>query len=239
MLSKLREFYTNRQYSLKSGGTIKVIAVNLLDRQPMITYISSSGETVTQSILTVIQSTIDCEALYVGNFNYTDLRRKARSKFKSMVHRVLGGSSKYRAYKDCTISENFLNFEFFCDWCIRQVGFQENMWCLDKDLLSPQGCKSYSEDTCVFLPQEINNSMVSSDKSNLKVGVAYDARYNLYVARFSQGGENRTLGHFSTEDEAFLEYKVEKEKYYKYLARKWKGEISKKAYNELLNKVVH
>ena len=79
----------------------------------------------------------------------------------SMLNRCFSEKyqTRYPTYKGCNVSDNFLHYSFFYDWCQEQVGFgkvDENgrYWQLDKDLLFV-GNKTYSETACVFVPHEI------------------------------------------------------------------------------------
>ena len=95
----------------------------------------------------------------------------------------------------------------------------------------------YSENTCVFLPHEINSALVKCDKSrgaNL-IGVYFDSKSNKYSANFNNLSGKKYLGSFNTEIEAFNAYKVAKENYLKELANKWKCKIDIRAYNALMN----
>lgn len=149
--------------------------------------------------------------------------------------------SKYPTYIGCTVSENFKYLEYFSKWCVNQIGFDSKdekgrPFQLDKDILL-KGNKVYSEDTCCFVPAEINTLFTKSNKSRGKylIGVSYVKHLGKYVAYIRAYEKSNYLGVFSTEAEAFYAYKQAKESRVKDLANKWKDEIDPRAYNALMN----
>jgi hypothetical protein len=101
--------------------------------------------------------------------------------WRQMLNRCYG--EKYQdiqpTYKGCNVSDNFLNYAYFYDWCQQQIGFKSidekgRSWHLDKDILFT-GNKIYSEDTCVFVPREINNFFTDrgNDRGDYPVGVSF------------------------------------------------------------------
>ena len=159
--------------------------------------------------------------------------------WKSMLVRCYSTALKkrYPTYEYCKVSENFKSYEYFYDWCQSQVGFGNESWHLDKDLLI-KGNKVYSEDTCVFIPSEINSLLVKSDKIRGKhpVGVHWCKRDKAFKAQVRKSkGKREHLGLFNTEIEAFKAYKKAKESFVKEQANKWKSQIDPRAYNALMN----
>ena len=144
---------------------------------------------------------------------------------------------KYPTYIDCAVSENFNYYEYFYEWCQNQIGFGNNGWHLDKDLLV-KGNKAYSEDSCVFVPTEINLLLVKREASRGEhlIGVHWCNTKKAFVAQVNKNkGRSEWLGSFNTELEAFNAYKKAKESFVKEQAEKWKGKIDDRAYNALMN----
>ena len=152
-----------------------------------------------------------------------------------------GFKKKQPTYEGCEVSENFKSYEHFYEWCHKQIGFgvegNGNPFQLDKDLLV-KGNKVYSEDTCVFIPREINLLLVKREalRGEHLIGVSWDKRDKAFKAQVSKNkGESEYLGYFKTELEAFKAYKKAKEAIVKEQAEKWKGRIDLRAYEALMN----
>lgn len=165
-------------------------------------------------------------------------RLKEYQVWKGMLERCY--SDKFQAkkptYKGCIVSENFVCYPYFKKWCNKQIGFDQVGWHLDKDILS-KGNKVYSEDTCCFVPQEINSLLVRSNATRGKypLGVSYLTRLGMFEASVSLGGRNKRIGRFYNAQEAFYAYKEVKESYIKEVANKWKDRIDPRVYNALMS----
>lgn len=147
----------------------------------------------------------------------------------------IGGAcqKKNACYVGCT--NDFADFDEFADWCQTQVGYLEG-YQADKDILS-KDCKSYSPNTVVFIPQELNKLLVnrSRDRGEYPIGVSWSTDRNLFAAYCNDGcGKTVPLGRYSDVATAFSVYKIFKEDTIKRIANKWKSQIDPRAFNALL-----
>ena len=148
---------------------------------------------------------------------------------------------KKPTYEGCKVSDKFKYYEYFYEWCNEQAGFDIKDWQLDKDLLI-KGNKVYSENTCVFIPHEINTVLTkrTASRGEHLIGVYWHNTNKVFVAQVGKRkGNQEYLGSFKTEIEAFNAYKQAKEAHLKELAAKWKSQIDERAYLALINYEVH
>ena len=167
------------------------------------------------------------------------VKTKEHVLWQNMLRRCYSDNSKKRnpTYESCEVSDKFKSYEYFYEWCNKQIGFSNQSWQLDKDLLI-KGNKVYSEDSCVFIPQEINSLLTKSTASRGEylIGVYWSKTAKAFKAQISKNkGKREHLGYFKTELEAFNAYKQAKESFVKEQAEKWKGKIGIRAYNALMN----
>ena len=145
--------------------------------------------------------------------------------------------NKQPTYIGCEVSNNFKSYEYFYEWCQNQIGFNVEGWQMDKDLLV-KGNKVYSENTCVFIPSEINSLLINctASRGRYLIGVYWSKTANAFVARVRRNkGCSEHLGLFNTEIEAFNAYKTAKESFIKEQANRWKSQIDPRAYEALMN----
>lgn len=140
-------------------------------------------------------------------------------------------------YKGCTVCDEWHNFQVFAKW------YDENYYLLDdqrteldKDILI-KGNKTYSPETCVFVPQRINGLFTKreKDRGNLPIGVSLHKKYNKYYSRYNNGlGKTIHLVSYNTPEEVFyLGYKPHKEQLIKEIADEYKGKIPQKLYEAM------
>lgn len=158
-----------------------------------------------------------------------------------------GGSVQLRSttYEGCYMSENFKDFQFFAGWCELQIGYNVvdelgRPFEIDKDLLI-KGNKSYSEDTCVFLPRQVNNFLrtMQGKRGLYPLGVSFEKASGKYVATCTLLSKTRKkLGRFDSALSAHLAYKRCKEALAKDLALKYNSIIDVRAVKSLQEFIV-
>lgn len=143
---------------------------------------------------------------------------------------------KHSTYKNCKVCKEWNNYQEFAKWSDENYYEVENeRMALDKDILH-KGNKVYSPDTCIFVPQSINNLFVKRDnkRGNLPIGVSkFENKFQAWVSKGN--GKPIYLGRYDTPEEAFFAYKKAKEAYIKEVAEKYKGKIDPRAYEALMN----
>lgn len=163
--------------------------------------------------------------------------------WSSMINRCYNEKyyKKYTTYIRCYTHDAWHNFQNFAKW------FDENYYAvndeemhLDKDILI-KGNTIYSPETCVFVPQNINQLFLKSDKTRgeYPIGVNFRKDNGKFQARCcNNNGTREHLGFYDDPYIAFLVYKKYKENLIKQVADKYKNYIPDKLYQAMYNYVV-
>jgi hypothetical protein len=115
--------------------------------------------------------------------------------------------SMKRTYEGVTVCNEWLIFSNFKAWMEKQDWEGKE---LDKDILVP-GNKIYSPDTCVFVERRVNLFILEmvQRKSGLLQGVTkYQEKYRAQCNQLD--GKKKSLGYFSTQEEAHEAWRKEK-----------------------------
>lgn len=172
---------------------------------------------------------------YEGSGDYSSkINRVAHKCWRNIITRCYHEKSRYKnpTYKDVEVCEEWHNFQNFAEWHSQNYseGFE-----LDKDILV-KGSKIYSDKTCTFVPREINNLFIKSNKTRGQylIGVVIQPSKK-FQAFCCKNGKQEYIGTFDTELEAFQAYKEAKEVWIKELANKYIGKITEQTYQSLMN----
>lgn len=142
---------------------------------------------------------------------------------------------KHPTYENVYVCEEWHNFQNFAKWYYNNYySINGERMEIDKDILYKNN-KIYSPDTCTIVPQRINNLFVktNSKRGEFPIGVHRHKNGN-YVAQCEfNDSRKRYLGCYSTIEEAFNVYKMEKERYIKQVADEYKSYIPEKLYDAM------
>lgn len=118
-------------------------------------------------------------------------------------------------YIGCTVCDEWLYFSKFKEWFDKNYRYdleeQGIKLHLDKDLLS-KDIKTYSPDTCCFIPSEVNLFMTNKKSTNYSgaTGVCLDKNKKKWRARIKEfnTGKNKNLGYFDNIKDAEIAYSI-------------------------------
>lgn len=170
--------------------------------------------------------------MFIGGKN-----NKVSTRWRNMISRCysVDRHKVQPTYADCTVSENFKSYSYFYEWHNDQACSNLDNFDLDKDILI-KGNKIYSEDTCVFIPSDVNALLTSRHRfrGEFPLGVHFHKPLRKFRAQINKKGKRFHIGYFNTPDEAFIAYKIEKEKYIKEVANEYRYILDGRAYKALM-----
>ena len=140
--------------------------------------------------------------------------------------------NKNTSYLGCSVHPDWHNFQNFAEWyCKNNI----KGWQIDKDILF-KGNKIYGQDTCCFVPMQINNLFTKSNSIRGKyyIGVSYIEKTNKYYSSIKINSKKIDLGRYDSNEEAYEVYKKNKEAHIKVKANEFKPLLKKEVYNALI-----
>ena len=137
-------------------------------------------------------------------------------KWRNMLRRCY--SDKYHethpTYIGVTVCNEWKYFSNFKRWVDEQGVENWEKLNLDKDFLVKDN-KVYSSDTCVFIPQGVNNFITDRERARGSLPLGVCMSKGRYVAQISNPfiHKLKNLGYYSTSEEAHLVWKTKKHEY--------------------------
>lgn len=182
-----------------------------------------------------------------------DVKTKVNGKFtkeystwSNMLQRCYDEKKQeeFPRYKGIIICEEWLYYPNFVEWCHNQPNWDKVMenskeFHIDKDIIS-KGNKLYSPNTCSFVPAIVNTLFCKSNaaRGDYPIGVSLESKRNKFRSRCNDPINNVQIEHggFLTPEDAFKQYKKDKERIIKKIAQDEfdKGNITKECYNAML-----
>ena len=134
-------------------------------------------------------------------------------------------------YTNVSISEDFMDFELWLKWSKEQIGFMSrdinnNLFQMDKDILSYGRGLEYSKDMCVFVPPCIN-TLCRRHKGDLPRGVYFDSRKKKkpYRVKATFNSVSFSGGYHSTIESASAKYREFREHHINTLMNIYKDDV--------------
>ena len=174
---------------------------------------------------------------YIGQGEYSAANNhRAYYTWRGMLRRCYD-VQKDPTYNECEVCEEWLNFQNFAKW------YEENYWedgeqtmQVDKDWIV-YGNKIYSPATCEIVPRIINSCIISRPNQSSKTGIVgvFKTKGNRFAVKVQKYGTKTSYKTYDTIQEAMSAYKTEKILYVLELAERYKGKISSRLYEKMID----
>lgn len=121
-------------------------------------------------------------------------------------------------YTNVSINEEFMDFELWLKWAKEQIGFMSrdvnnNLFQMDKDILSYGRGLEYSKDVCVFVPPCLN-TLCKRHKGDLPRGVYFNPmKKNPYRVKGTFNSISFSGGYYSSIEIASAKYREIREQH--------------------------
>lgn len=187
-----------------------------------------------------------CGVAFTGDgIHKISIKNKLTIEYKTW-HNMIGRcfvpqwQKQQKTYVDCTVCNEWLNFQNFAQW------YKDNWYEvegermeLDKDILIKNN-KIYSPETCCFVPKRMNLLIINRKnyRGDTPLGVRDTDNGSFHVTTNDEYGKLNYLGTYHSEKLAFNTYKNFRENVYKKVANIYKDRIPLNLYNALYNRKI-
>ena len=141
-------------------------------------------------------------------------------------------------YTNVSISDEFMDFELWLKWAKEQIGFMSrdvnnNLFQMDKDILSYGIGLEYSKDVCVFVPRCIN-TLCKRHKGDLPRGVYFNPmKKNPYRVKGTFNSISFSGGYYSTIESASTKYKEFRENHINTLMNIYEKDVDPRVWDAI------
>lgn len=153
---------------------------------------------------------------FVGVGSFPAIVSRGYDAWRCMLMRCYSGKfhSSEPSYADCTVCEEWHNYQNFAKWHEENYPKDGITYALDKDLIDI-GNKVYSPDKCVYVTQEVNSITTDMHRArgDMMIGVDFISKKNLFRSRCSHGSKSICLGYFNDQESAHEAWRKSKSNY--------------------------
>lgn len=145
-------------------------------------------------------------------------------------HWYLNNPNNSQRYAECTVCEDWHNFQNFAKWCNEQPNFGEPRYSLDKDM-TEFGNTVYCPEKCYIIAPKVNNCIKMLEwKKDTDLPRGVYRNHSQYQIRV-----NRVSTYYKDAESAGQAYKTQMQEQLKVVAEQFKHEITEAIYQNLLN----